>query len=281
MVGSTLLSRWIDLAAALLTGTGGRPPLAIALAELVRQLDSLVGGAVDFRTGSVDVQPYVPGEIPADRAVPAPEPYVAQIADHALARYFVQTGDPRPASTTEGRRFYGDPKVLRLMESARDDGIAESLFVPLTPRSDFAHRWLVVAGGAPLRESAKDLASTLLPLLAAIDAQARVVDRLHPGDPSSTRTTLDLTGRELAVLALMARGLTAVSIGRRLNLSPRTVSKHQGNVYRKLDVRDRLAAVLIAQQLGILPMPPPGLAAAMSSRGARELPRQASPSSPR
>ena len=257
MLGPTLLSRWIDLAAALLTGTGGRPPLALALAELTSQLDSLVGGAVDFRTDSVDVQSYVPGEIPADPAVPAAEPYVAQIGDHAVARHFFATSDLHPASTIEGRRFYGDPQVARLMESAHDDGIEESLFVPLLPRWGFAHRWLVIAGGSPLRESAKDLATTLLPLLAAIDAQSRVLDNLHPGQAFNSRTTLDLTGRELAVLALMGQGLTAVSIGRRLNLSPRTVSKHQGNVYRKLDVRDRLAAVLIARQLGVLPAAAP------------------------
>jgi len=53
-----------------------------------------------------------------------------------------------------------------------------------------------------------------------------------------------LTGRELAVLSLLADGLTAASIGHRLNVTSRTVSKHLEHIYAKLHVSDRLSAVL-------------------------------------
>jgi DNA-binding NarL/FixJ family response regulator len=62
-----------------------------------------------------------------------------------------------------------------------------------------------------------------------------------------------LTGREVAVLELLAGGLTAYSIGRRLQITARTAEKHLERVYSKLDVHDRLTAVLTAQRLGIVP----------------------------
>ena len=62
-----------------------------------------------------------------------------------------------------------------------------------------------------------------------------------------------LTPRELSVLALLAEGLTAASIGRRLMITERTVHKHLQHSYAKLGVADRLGAVLRAQHIGLLP----------------------------
>ncbi|MFY1634759.1 response regulator transcription factor [Solwaraspora sp. WMMB335] len=71
-----------------------------------------------------------------------------------------------------------------------------------------------------------------------------------PGDPA---TTFQLTVRERQILALLADGLTAQAIGRRLRLSHRTVAKHQERMYRKFGTADRLTTVLRAQCLGLLP----------------------------
>ena len=62
-----------------------------------------------------------------------------------------------------------------------------------------------------------------------------------------------LTGRELTVLPLLAEGLTAAAIGRRLGISTRTVHKHLEHVYAKLGTADRLTTVLRARQMGLLP----------------------------
>jgi len=62
-----------------------------------------------------------------------------------------------------------------------------------------------------------------------------------------------LTQRELTVLALLAEGLTADAIARRLDISPRTVHRHLQHLYRKLGTTDRLATVLRAKALGLLP----------------------------
>ena len=64
-----------------------------------------------------------------------------------------------------------------------------------------------------------------------------------------------LTARELAVLGVLADGLPAGAIGRRLGISQRTVDKHLEHIYRKLDCNDRLVAVTVARQLGVLTAP--------------------------
>lgn len=65
-----------------------------------------------------------------------------------------------------------------------------------------------------------------------------------------------MTDRELEVLRLLAEGRLATSIAIRLSLSPRTVHKHLGNIYRKLGVHDRLVAVSLARIKGLLPEDP-------------------------
>jgi DNA-binding CsgD family transcriptional regulator len=67
------------------------------------------------------------------------------------------------------------------------------------------------------------------------------------------RLSVGLTKRELEVLVLLKQGLKARTIAGRLGISPRTVNKHLGNMYLKLDAHDRLLAVERAQLLGILP----------------------------
>ncbi|HRP47458.1 MAG TPA: response regulator transcription factor, partial [Trueperaceae bacterium] len=53
----------------------------------------------------------------------------------------------------------------------------------------------------------------------------------------------ELTPREAQALAAMARGLSNKAIAAELGISPDTVKDYLENVYRKLDVRDRVSAV--------------------------------------
>jgi DNA-binding NarL/FixJ family response regulator len=61
-----------------------------------------------------------------------------------------------------------------------------------------------------------------------------------------------LTARELEVLQLAARGLSAPQIARRLVISPGTVKTHFENIYPKLRVCDRASAVAQAIRLGLI-----------------------------
>jgi DNA-binding NarL/FixJ family response regulator len=61
-----------------------------------------------------------------------------------------------------------------------------------------------------------------------------------------------LTGREIEVLSLLARGFPYAEIGKRLGISLNTVTSHIKNSYRKLAVHSGPAAVTRAAQLGLL-----------------------------
>jgi len=58
------------------------------------------------------------------------------------------------------------------------------------------------------------------------------------------RLAYDLTRRETQVLGLVARGLSNHEIRAALHLSPGTVKTHINHIFRKLEVTDRVAAVL-------------------------------------
>jgi NarL family two-component system response regulator YdfI len=61
-----------------------------------------------------------------------------------------------------------------------------------------------------------------------------------------------LTERELEVLAGVARGERSKEIALRLNITPRTVEAYLTNIYTKLQVDSRAAAVAVAMDLGLL-----------------------------
>jgi two-component system, NarL family, nitrate/nitrite response regulator NarL len=61
-----------------------------------------------------------------------------------------------------------------------------------------------------------------------------------------------LSVRELEVLAHLSAGLTNKAIAKKLGLSPETIKDHVFNLYRKLEVNDRVGAVQRARDLGLI-----------------------------
>ncbi|MGO2633341.1 MAG: response regulator [Galactobacter sp.] len=71
--------------------------------------------------------------------------------------------------------------------------------------------------------------------------------------PAEKREAVDsLTTREREVYQLIAEGLTNTEIATRLFLSEATVKTHVGRILSKLEARDRVQAVLIAYETGVV-----------------------------
>jgi len=119
--------------------------------------------------------------------------------------------------------FDGDEDVFRAVQAG-----ARGYLLKTAPPEELVQAVRTVHSGA---------------LLLGAEATARLAER--------TRAPT-LTAREVAVLELVARGLSNKEVGGALSLAEDTVKNHLKHIYAKLDVSDRTEAVLVAVQRGIL-----------------------------
>jgi NarL family two-component system response regulator YdfI len=82
-------------------------------------------------------------------------------------------------------------------------------------------------------------------------ALSQADERRAPPAPDSVDA--DLTERELEVLHAVALGERNKEIAYRLEITERTVKAHLTNIYNKLGVDSRAAAIAVAAQAGLLP----------------------------
>jgi DNA-binding NarL/FixJ family response regulator len=83
----------------------------------------------------------------------------------------------------------------------------------------------------------------------------RLIERFAAGAhrPAASHEALSsLSPRELEVLKLMARGLSNAELAEALHLGQTTVKSHVGRVLTKLDARDRVQAVVLAYETGLV-----------------------------
>jgi DNA-binding NarL/FixJ family response regulator len=115
------------------------------------------------------------------------------------------------------------------------------------------------ASGFVLKDAPADQLVAGVRMVAAGDAllapsiTRRLIEEFARAAPKALPPGLDdLTGRELDVLRLMAKGLSNAEIATELIIGEATVRTHVTRVLRKLDLRDRVQAVVLAYETGLV-----------------------------
>ncbi len=141
--------------------------------------------------------------------------------------------------------------------------------VMLSASEDAAHVAAALAAGASAyigkRINPRDLASALRQIVDGI---------VHHAGPGAAPVAAaanghgggsDLTQRELTMLEAISRGLSTKAISKELWIAEKTVKFHLTNIYRKLGVHNRTAAMRYAFEHQLIPAPPVTDEAAESS----------------
>lgn len=153
------------------------------------------------------------------------------------------------------RRILADPsvttKVVVLTTFDLDEYVyaalaagASGFLLKETRPEVFADAVRTVAGGEAL------LAPAVLRRLVDQHAQAAA-----PADPERLSA---LTDREVEVLRLIGRGLSNTEVSRALFIEETTVKTHITRIFRKLGLRDRAQAVVLAYETGLVTPGEPG-----------------------
>lgn len=139
-----------------------------------------------------------------------------------------------------------DVRVLMLTTFDMDDYVyaalrngASGFLLKDTPPEDLVRAIRVVAAGEAL------LAPTVT---------RRLIEELsrRPARPTEPPEMAALTDREREVLGLVARGLSNAEIADELVLGETTVKTHVGRILMKLGLRDRVQAVVLAYESGLV-----------------------------
>jgi DNA-binding NarL/FixJ family response regulator len=102
-----------------------------------------------------------------------------------------------------------------------------------------------VEKSAPLAELISAIEhSFIAPLSFSAQGISRVIKKDHEANA--------LTTREIQVLEKLSDGLSAGSIGLELFITEATVKTHLASIYRKLDSKNRIQAIIAAKKIGLL-----------------------------
>ncbi len=273
----TRVAQWVDTAAQMLSAPLTEFPVEVIGRALIDSFEAdyaaISWRTADGRSGLESVtRPGAShgGHSGADAAALAVTAATSALLDHhPLVRWFLATDSAAPQSMRRVPEAIRSDRSAEALELLHGIGSDQELSIPLLLRG-VSHHVMVVgrAGSADFSNEDMAVARRVQPLLLSVHRQVHLVGMSaleslpggrSPGTglpglglPGPRRSDLGLSGRELAVLQLLASGRTAGAIGWALGCSGRTVQKHLEHVYRKLDVTDRINAVRIGREAGLL-----------------------------
>jgi DNA-binding NarL/FixJ family response regulator len=142
----------------------------------------------------------------------------------------------------------GAPRVLVLTTFDLDEYVWEAM------RAGAGGFMLKDAPPGQLAEAVRSVASGESLLAPAVTRRLieRYVATPPPGAARSGERFAELTERELEVLELIARGSSNREIAEQLFLSEATVKTHVTRIFSKLELRDRVQAVVLAYEHGLV-----------------------------
>jgi len=142
----------------------------------------------------------------------------------------------------------GRPRILMLTTFDLDEHVYDAMRVGASGflLKDVPAEDLVIA----IRQAARGTDALLAP-----SVTRRLVERFasqHSVGSTKRDVLRELTAREQEVLRLVARGLSNSEIADHLTISETTVKSHVSHVLMKLGLRDRVQAVVLAYETGLV-----------------------------
>jgi DNA-binding NarL/FixJ family response regulator len=153
---------------------------------------------------------------------------------------------PRVDGLEATRRLAGRTRVLILTTFDIDEYVYEAL------RAGASGFLLKDAGADQLVAGIRVVAQG--DSLLAPSVTRRLIEQFAQRPPPNARpdTVTELTARELEVLRLLARGLSNAEIAQELIIGDATVKTHVARLLQKLGLRDRVQAVVLAYESGLI-----------------------------
>ena len=151
----------------------------------------------------------------------------------------------------------------RIVADFQSDGAPRILMLTTFDLDEYVYEALRAgASGFLLKDTPPEQLVAAIHVIAEGDAllspsiTKRVISEFVRGvgpKPASQFPRLDeLTARELEVLKLIARGLSNAEIAKELFVSETTVKTHVARILMKLNLRDRVQAVVLAYEAGVV-----------------------------